>query len=170
MKPGNKAVLTAEYGILIALAFIFSYIEAIIPIPIPIPGAKLGLANLVNIVGLYTVGIAGTAIVSLVRILLVGFTFGNPFSMFYSLAGGIVSLILMIAARKSGWFSTVGVSITGGIGHNIGQLAVAAWVLKTAGVFTYLPALLAAGVAAGAVIGMLGGLVSERIGKFVKKI
>lgn len=170
MKPGNKAVLTAEYGILIALAFIFSYIEAIIPIPIPILGAKLGLANLVNIVGLYTVGIAGTAIVSLVRILLVGFTFGNPFSMFYSLAGGIVSLILMIAARKSGWFSTVGVSITGGIGHNIGQLAVAAWVLKTTGVFTYLPALLAAGVAAGAVIGMLGGLVSERIGKFVKKI
>lgn len=170
MKSGNKAVLTAEYGILIALAFIFSYIEAIIPIPIPILGAKLGLANLVNIVGLYTVGIAGTAIVSLVRILLVGFTFGNPFSMFYSLAGGIVSLILMIAARKSGWFSTVGVSITGGIGHNIGQLAVAAWVLKTAGVFTNLPALLAAGVAAGAVIGMLGGLVSERIGKFVKKI
>ena len=170
MNARTKSVLITKYGMLVALAFIFSYIEAMIPIPVPIPGVKLGLANLVSIVGLYTVGVAGTIAVSLVRIVLVGFTFGNMSSMFYSLAGGVVSLILMIAAKKSGWFSTIGVSIIGGIGHNIGQISMAALLVQTAGVFVYLPMLLIAGVIAGAVIGLLGGLVIERIQKVVKKI
>lgn len=148
---------------LIALAFIFSYIESMFPMPVPVPGVKLGLANLVNVVGLYTVGVAGTAAVSLVRIVLVGFTFSNMFSMIYSLAGGIFSLLVMILARKTGAFSKVGVSILGGIFHNIGQLTVAAFVTKTAGVFTYFPMLLVAGVVTGAVIGLLGGMIVERI-------
>ncbi len=160
----------ATYGMLIGLAFIFSYLEAIIPIPIPIPGVKLGLANLVTIVGLYTVGIRGTVAISLIRIILVGFTFGNASSMIYSLAGGVVSLVLMILVRKTNLFSQVGVSIMGGIGHNIGQLAIAAVVVQTSGVFYYLPFLMAAGVVAGAVIGLLGGLVTERIRNFVKKM
>ena len=160
----------ATYGMLIGLAFIFSYLEAIIPIPIPIPGVKLGMANLVTIVGLYTVGIRGTVAISLIRIILVGFTFGNASSMIYSLAGGVVSLVLMILVRKTNLFSQVGVSITGGIGHNIGQLAIAAVVVQTSGVFYYLPFLMAAGVVAGAVIGLLGGLVTERIRNFVKKM
>lgn len=160
----------ATYGMLIGLAFIFSYLEAIIPIPIPIPGVKLGLANLVTIVGLYTVGIRGTVAISLIRIILVGFTFGNASSMIYSLAGGVVSLVLMILVRKTNLFSQVGVSITGGIGHNIGQLAIAAVVVQTSGVFYYLPFLMATGVVAGAVIGLLGGLVTERIRNFVKKM
>lgn len=170
MEARNKAALTTKYGMLIALAFIFSYIEAIIPLPVPHPGIKLGLANLVNIVGLYTVGIAGTTVVSLVRIVLVGFTFGNMSTMLYSLAGGVLSLILMILMKKSGLFSTVGVSIVGGIGHNIGQLTVFALIVRTAGVFVYLPGLLIGGVIAGAVIGLLGGLVIERIEHVVKKL
>lgn len=160
----------ALYGMLVALAFIFSYVEAMVPVPLPIPGIKLGLANLVTIAGLYTVGIPGAAVVSLIRILLMGFTFGNVFSMAYSMAGGIFSLVVMAAAVKSGWFSKVGVSITGGIFHNVGQLCAAAWVTKTMGVFTYLPVLLVAGVAAGAVIGLLGGMVVERIEGIVKKL
>ena len=164
MKKRNPAESMALYGMLIALAFIFSYVEAMIPVPVPIPGIKLGLANLVSIVGLYTVGIAGTAAVSLVRILLVGFTFSNTFSMIYSLAGGISSMAVMILAKKSGFFGKAGVSILGGIFHNIGQLSVAAFVTSTAGVFSYLPVLLAAGVITGAVIGLLGGLVVERVG------
>ena len=165
----NKtAKWVALYGMLISLAFIFSYIEAVIPIPIPVPGVKLGLANLVSIVGLYTVGISGTIAVSLVRIVLVGFTFGNLSSMIYSLAGGTVSLILMILLKKTGKFSQTGVSIIGGIGHNIGQLTAAALITETAGVFFYLPFLIVAGVIAGAVIGLLGGLVTARIQKVVK--
>lgn len=170
MNARTKAAWVARYGMLIALAFIFSYIEAMVPVPIPVPGVKLGLANLVTIVGLYTVGAAGTAAVSLVRIVLAGLTFGNMFSMIYSLAGGILSLVLMILCKRLGWFSQIGVSIVGGIGHNIGQLTIAAIVTETAGVFYYFPALLVAGVAAGAVIGLLGGIVTERIEKIVKKI
>ncbi len=159
----QKARKVALYGMLIALAFVFSYIESMVPIPVPIPGVKLGLANLVNVVGLYTVGVTGTAAVSLIRIVLVGFTFSNLFSMIYSLAGGILSLLVMILARKSGLFGKAGVSILGGIFHNIGQLAIAAFVTKTAGVFTYFPVLLAAGVVTGALIGLLGGMITERI-------
>lgn len=166
----QAARFVALYGMLVALAFIFSYVEAMIPVPVPIPGIKLGLANLVTIVGLYTVGIPGAAAVALIRILLMGFTFGNVFSMAYSMAGGLLSLLVMAAAVKCGWFSRIGVSVLGGIFHNIGQLCAAAWVTKTMGVFTYLPVLLVAGVAAGAVIGFLGGMVVERIGGIVKKI
>lgn len=170
MKSKKTGAWVATYGMLISLAFIFSYVEAIIPIPIPVPGVKLGLANLVTVVGLYTVGIGGTVAVSLIRIVLVGFTFGNASSMIYSLAGGTLSLILMILVKKTGWFSQIGVSIVGGIGHNIGQLSIAALVVQTAGVFYYLPFLMVAGVVAGAVIGLLGGLVTERIQGFVKKL
>lgn len=170
MKARNRASWVATYGMLIALAFIFSYLEAMIPIPIPVPGVKLGLANLVTIVGLYTVGIPGTVVVSLLRIVLVGFTFGNTSSMIYGLAGGTCSLLLMILCKKTNGFSQIGVSIAGGIGHNVGQIAMAALVMQTSGLFYYLPALLVAGVMAGAVIGLLGGMVTERIRGIVKKL
>jgi len=163
MKRNNGARAAALYGMLVALAFIFSYIESMIPFPVPVPGVKLGLANLVNVVGLYTVGTVGTVAVSLVRIVLVGFTFSNPASMLYSLAGGFLSLAVMIPAKKFDWFGKAGVSILGGIFHNIGQLSVAALVTEQAGVFTYLPVLLVAGVVTGAAIGLLGGMIVERI-------
>ena len=161
---------TAYLGLFAAIAIIFGYVESLIPFFAGIPGMKLGLANLVSIVGLYTVGIKGTIAVSLVRIVLVGFTFGNLSSMIYSLAGGTVSLIFMILLKKTGKFSQVGVSIMGGIGHNIGQLTAAALITETAGVFYYLPFLMVAGVIAGAVIGLLGALVTARIQSVVKRL
>lgn len=160
----------AQYGLLIALAFIFSYVEALIPLPVPVPGIKLGLANLVNVVGLYTVGAAGTLVVGLLRIVMVGFTFSNPGSMLYALAGGILSLAVMALAKKMDWFDKTGVSILGGVFHNIGQLSMAAWITGTAGVFTYLPVLLVAGVITGGVIGLLGGLVTERIAPVIRRM
>jgi len=157
------------YGMLIALAFVFSYVEAMIPLPVFVPGMKLGLANLVSVAGLYSVGLAGTALVAMVRIVLVGFTFGNTFSMLYGLAGGTASMAVMILARKSGWFSPVGVSILGGIFHNAGQLIIAAFVVRTTGVFVYFPALLASGVVTGTVIGLLGGWIVERIRPMIRQ-
>ena len=162
-KERNAAQKAALYGMLIALAFIFSYVEAIIPMPLPVPGVKIGLANLVNVVGLYTVGLAGTAAVGLVRIVLAGFTFGNTFSMVYGLSGGILSMAVMAGAKRCKWFGTTGISILGGVFHNVGQLLAASYVTGTFGVFSYFPVLLAAGVAAGGVIGLLGGMVVERI-------
>ncbi len=157
------------YGMLIALAFVFSYVEAMIPLPVFVPGMKLGLANLVSVAGLYSVGLAGTALVAMVRIVLVGFTFGNTFSMLYGLAGGTASMAVMILARKSGLFSPVGVSILGGIFHNAGQLIIAAFVVRTTGVFVYFPALLASGVVTGTVIGLLGGWIVERIRPMIRQ-
>lgn len=168
MNSRNRAVMVSRYGMLIALAMVLSYVEALIPVPFPVPGMKLGLANLVTIVGLYTVSVPGTAAVALLRIVLVGFTFGNMSSMLYGLAGGSVSLILMVILKKTGWFSQTGVSVVGGIGHNIGQLCIAVWVTKQPGVLVYLPALLLAGTAAGGVIGIVGGLVAGRVRSITK--
>ena len=158
----SSAGKIAQYGLLIALAFIFSYVEALIPLPVPVPGIKL------NVVGLYTVGAAGTLVVGLLRIVMVGFTFSNPGSMLYALAGGILSLAVMALAKKMDWFEKTGVSILGGVFHNIGQLSMAAWITGTAGVFSYLPVLLVAGVITGGVIGLLGGLVTDRIAPAVR--
>lgn len=168
MQGRKAAQMAARYGMLVALAFVLSYVEAMVPLPIPIYGVKLGLANLVTVVGLYTVGIPGTAAVSLARIVLAGLTFGNMFSMIYSLCGGIVSFLLMVLVKKAGWFDQTGVSIIGGIGHNIGQLCVAALVVQTKGVFYYLPVLMVSGVAAGLVIGLLGGLITSRLERALK--
>lgn len=162
----KKTKAVAEYGMLIALACVLSYIEALIPLPLP-TGVKLGLANLVALVALYTVGGRGAAVVSLVRIILVGLTFGNMGSMLYALTGGVLSLLIMILAKKTGWFSQVGISVLGGVFHNIGQLTVAALVTKTGGVFVYLPFLLVGGVVAGVLIGILGGIMVKRVEKIM---
>lgn len=170
MNKKKSAHMAALYGMLIALAFVLSFVESLIPISLGIPGVKLGLANLVTVVGLYTVGTTGTVVVSLLRIVLTGFTFGNLFAMLYSLAGWGLSIVIMILCKKKKWFGTSGISILGGIGHNIGQITVAAFVVKQAGVFFYLPMLLIAGTAAGLVIGILGAMIISRIKNVIKKL
>ena len=154
---------TARYGLLIALAFIFSYIESVIMVPVPVPGIKLGLANLTAVFALYRLSLRDAASISLTRVLLVSLTFGNAYSLAYSLAGGALSLAVMALLKKTGKFSIVGVSVAGGVGHNVGQILVAMGVLGTARLAWYLPALLASGTAAGVVIGIAGGLAVERV-------
>jgi heptaprenyl diphosphate synthase len=170
MNKKKSAHMAALYGMLIALAFVLSFVESLIPISLGIPGVKLGLANLVTVVGLYTVGTTGTVVISLLRIVLIGFTFGNLFAMLYSLAGWGLSIVIMILCKRKNWFGTSGISILGGIGHNIGQITVAAFVVKQAGVFFYLPMLLIAGTAAGLVIGILGSMIISRIKIVIKKM
>lgn len=162
-KEKEKARVVALCGMLTALAFLFGYVESLIPISLGVPGVKLGLANLVTMVSLYLLGPGTAAVISLVRVVLTGFTFGNLSMMMYSLAGAGLSLLLMWFCKKRDWFGTIGVSVVGGVGHNIGQLAVAAAVVETAAVFYYLPVLLLAGSAAGALIGILGGMMIRRL-------
>lgn len=168
-KKGN-AKKAALYGLLIALSMVFSFVESLIPVPIPVPGVKLGLANLVTVAGLYLIGIPGTVCVTILRIILIGFSFGNPYSMLYGLSGSMVSLFVMSVVKKYRWFSIIGVSILGGVFHNIGQITFAAWIVKTPGLYYYLPALLAAGCIAGIIIGILGGIMTDRLGKFTKNM
>ena len=157
----------ALYGVLVALAFIFSYIEALIPLPFgPFPGMKLGLANIVVVVVLYTAGAKGALAVSMVRVILVGFTFGNLNSMLYSLAGGLLSWLVMVLLQKTDRFGAVGVSIAGGVGHNLGQMLVATAMLG--GVLGYYyPFLCMIGAITGAVIGVVAGLITNRIKKIL---
>ena len=153
----------AYLGLLIALAFIFSYLETLIPIHIGVPGAKLGLANLVILTALYTLQERDAFILSIVRIILVGFTFSNLASMFYSLAGGFLSFFAMVLAKKTEKLSMMGVSVIGGIFHNIGQIIMAILVVKTSSLIYYLPVLIIFGMIAGILIGILGAIITKRI-------
>ena len=143
----------AYFGVFTALALIFSYIETLIPIQFGVPGIKLGLANLIIVIVLYRTGWREALLLSVVRVVLAGFIFGNLFSIVYSLAGGIFSLAVMALLKKTERFSVIGISIAGGVCHNIGQLIVAMVVVETYQVGYYLPVLLIAGVITGAVIG-----------------
>ncbi|GAA0792955.1 Gx transporter family protein [Clostridium sp. AF19-22AC] len=153
----------AYFGVFTALALIFSYVEMLIPIQFGVPGIKLGLANLLIVIMLYKCGPKEALLLSVVRIVLSGFIFGNMFSIIYSLAGGILSLAVMAFLKGRGSFSVMGVSIAGGVCHNIGQLAVAMAVVETYRVGYYLPVLLIAGMLTGMLIGIVSNEVLKRI-------
>ena len=165
---GNKktpAILVAQSGVLIALALVFSYVEHIIPIPIPVPGVKLGLANLVTLTGLFFLNPLQVFIILVARILLAGFMFGNLSTIIYSLAGGIISFLLMYGATKLKAFSPLGISLLGGVFHNLAQLAVACLILKSTTLLAYLPVLMLSGITAGALIGIVSKTVSAYVNR-----
>lgn len=153
----------ARYALLVALAMVLSWLESLIVFPGLLPGMKVGLTNLAVIFALYRMSLRDAAAVSLVRVLLVSLTFGNAYSFAYSLAGAVLSLAVMAGLKKLDKFSILGVSIAGGVCHNLGQLLVAMAVLGTARLGWYLPWLLASGVAAGAAVGAAGGLAVDRV-------
>ena len=152
---------TAYLGIFSAIAIIFGYVESLFPLGIP--GVKLGLANLVIVFLLYLYGVKEAVAVSFVRILVIGFLFGNLFSILFSLAGAVVSLGLMVILKKTKWFSVVGVSVAGGVSHNIAQIIVASFVVGNLNLFWYLSVLLVSGVIAGFLMGTLATEVLNRI-------
>lgn len=153
----------AYFGVFTALALIFSYVETLIPIQFGIPGVKLGLANLIIVIALYRMKLSEAYLLSIVRVLLAGFIFGNYFSIIYSLAGGILSLTVMALLRKKGGFSVIGVSIAGGVFHNIGQLIVASVLVETFSVMYYVPVLLIAGLVTGLLIGIASDGMLKRL-------
>lgn len=161
----NQSKKIANMAMLVAVAMIFSYVESLIPINFGVPGMKLGIANLVTVTGLYFLAVPEMMVVVAMRVLLTGFLFGNGMSIMYSLAGGLLSVLVMAGMKKLKGFSIIGISMAGGIAHNIGQLAVATLVVENLKLIYYLPALLAAG----AVTGFLIGLVSGKLLPVVKR-
>lgn len=159
----NRRTKAAYLGVFTALALIFSYIETLIPFQIGIPGVKLGLANLIIVIALYKMRVRDALALSVVRILLAGFLFANLFSIIYSLAGGVLSLAVMAFLKKRGTFSVIGVSVAGGVFHNIGQLLVAMFVVETFSVAYYVPVLLVAGVITGCLIGIVSNKMLKRL-------
>ena len=153
----------AYFGVFTALALMFSYIETMIPIQFGVPGIKLGFANIMIVIMLYKSSAKEALLLSIVRIMLSGFLFGNLSSILYSIAGGVLSLGIMTLLKKQGGFSVIGVSVAGGVSHNAGQLIVAMLVVETYQVGYYFPVLLVEGVLTGLGIGVVSQEVLKRI-------
>ncbi len=158
-----KTRRVAFLGLFIALAFVMSYIEFLLPISIGIPGAKIGLANLVIVVALFVIGKKDAFILSVIRVLLVGLTFGNMAMTIYSIAGATLSFVAMLIAMKTNKLSVTGVSVVGGVFHNVGQIIVAMIMMETTGLIFYLPFLLVIGTISGVVIGIVSSMIIARI-------
>lgn len=161
----NKIIRLSQLAIFTAVAFIFSYIENLFPLPIPFPGIKLGLANLIVVIVLYKDGFPCALCVSLLRNILNALTFGSLFGLFYSLAGSILSLLVMALLRKikHPQLSSVSISAVGGIIHNMGQFLVAVLLVGFSSIIRYLPFLYFAGMIAGILIGILATLIRKRL-------
>ena len=147
-------------GLLLALALIFAYVETLIPVPFGVPGMKLGLPNLMTVLLLYRYGAKEALCVNLLRIVLSGFLFGGFQSILFSLSGALFSFAGMVLLDMAG------VSLAGGVLHNLGQLLTAAFVVKTAGILYYAPALAVSGCVTGLAIGAL----AKRLLPLIKKI
>ena len=158
----KKTDRIAVYGLCIALAFILSYLESLIPV-FGVPGMKLGLTNLVVLIALYYLGGKGAFVINFVRIILVAFTFGNLQSLCYSAAGGLLSYLVMLGLKQTKKFAMVTVSVAGSIFHNVGQIVVAMFMVESTSVVWYLAVLTISGVISGGIVGVLGGMVLDRL-------
>ena len=164
-----KAKKLAFYGLFLALALVAGYIERLIPFNPGIPGVKIGLANIVTMVLLYTMGWQAAVIVTIARILLSGILFGSGFAMVYSAAGAALSMLVMLVLKRTGLFGTVGISLAGGVFHNVGQILVAVAVLETRSLVYYLPVLVLSGILAGILIGLLSGWLTLRLNPVIRQ-
>ena len=155
----SRARRTALTALMVSLALIFSYIEFLIPFTPAIPGIKLGIANL----ALYYLGPRYALTVNIVRVLIAGLLFSGVFGAAYSMAGALLSFLVMVLLKKTGLFSVTGVSIAGGVAHNLGQILVASFLVSNLKMFAYFPVLIFSGVASGAAIGIISWLILQRL-------
>lgn len=162
MEKTKRLVLLA---MLTAVAMILSYVESLLP-SVGIPGVKMGLANIAVIFALFRFGWKAAAALSLVRVVLVSLLFGSVGAMLYSLAGAVLSLAVMALLRRIDRFSTVGISVAGGVAHNAGQILMAMLILQTKQLLGYLPVLAVSGIAGGVLTGLAAALLIRRIPEF----
>ncbi len=164
----NQGKTLAYCSIFTALALIFSYVEFLLPIPIPLPGVKIGVANLVIILALYRLGFKYAFTVNMVRILISGLLFSGVFGMLYSFAGGILSIVIMYILYRTKIFSMIGISMAGGVAHNIGQLLTASALLSSTALLSYFPILVFTGIISGILTGFLSYEIERRLPSHIK--
>lgn len=163
----------AAIGMLSALALVLSFLESLIPFQPGLPGIKLGLANLVIVFALYRMNVHSALLINTVRILLAGLLFSGLFGLLYSAAGAAASLAAMTLllqinrkreqVGKSILFSIFGVSMTGGVFHNLGQLLVAILFLSSLNLIYYLPVMIISGIVMGLINGMIARLLLQKL-------
>ena len=159
MKIKKLALLSLS----IALAMVLSFVESQIPAFVAIPGVKMGLPNIVVVFALYKLGWKDAMLISGIRVFLVALLFGSAASLFYSLAGAVLSFLGMLLLKKTDRFSCTAVSVAGGVLHNVGQIAMACIILETDVIRYYLPFLILSGTLAGIAIGVVSAILVRRI-------
>ena len=164
MRPATKKI--AVLGLCTAVALILAYVESLLP-PLfhAVPGIKIGLPNIIIVFVLYRFGLKEAAVVSLIRMLAVSFMFGNMMALVYSLAGAVLSMLAMVVLKRLNILSVVGVSVAGGVFHNVGQILAAMILLGTAELGYYLIVLAITGTVSGIFVGLCGGVIEKRIPK-----
>lgn len=159
----NRGLYVSTVALLASLALIFSYVEVIIPYNAGIPGVKLGIANIVTVIAIYKLSPWHGAAVNAIRIAVAGLLFNGLFGAVYSFAGATLSFIVMILLKKTGKFSVAGVSMAGGVFHNMGQLIIASFLVQDLRMFFYFPVLLFSGMVAGIAIGIAASMIIPRL-------
>lgn len=161
----------ARLSILISVAIILSIIENYLPLPFIVPGAKIGLANIVTMVGIISIGYKDTFVIMIIRIIIGSIFGGGPSGMIYSLSGGLLSFITMVFIKEifNEKVSAVGISVTGAVFHNIGQVLVASFILNNMLIFSYLPMLTVVGTFSGIFVGMSTNYFLSHLNKVIKK-
>ena len=166
MKINTKKL--AILSLLVSVAMILSYVESLFPVFLAVPGVKLGLSNIATVFALYVLGAPCAICVSVVRVCLSALLFGNAVGLIYSLFGAAFALFSMIILKKIRVFSSIGVSVAGGVFHNLGQVVSAAIMMENAGIVSYFVPLLISGTISGVLIGLAAGILVERIEKHIK--
>jgi heptaprenyl diphosphate synthase len=158
----NVKKLTA-LSLSVALAMILSFVESQIPPFVAIPGVKIGLSNIVTVFLIYSYGWREAGCVTFIRVVLSALLFGSFVSLLYSICGAALSFAVMLTLKKTNLFSVIGVSVAGGVFHNVGQIACACVVMENAAITSYLPPLIISGTIAGIAVGILSGIVSQKL-------
>lgn len=165
---GDRIKRTAIIGVISAFAIILGYVESLISLGFFIPGVKLGLANLAIVTVMYIYGNKEALTVNFIRILISGLLFTNIFSIIFSLSGAAISFAVMAILKNTDKFSVMGVSVAGGVSHNIGQIIIASFVVETYSVVYYLPVLIVSGIITGMIIGAVSGILIKYLKNIIR--
>lgn len=168
----NKSVKrTVLLAMFVTIALILAYVESLLP-PIwaAVPGIKVGLPNIIIVAVLYSFGIKEACTVSFMRICIAALLFGTPLTFAYSFAGAVLSLILMIICKKINLFSPLGVSVVGGVSHNLGQILLAMAIFERVEIGYYMAVLAITGTLAGVFIGLAGSFFVEKMKQLKTKM
>lgn len=163
----NKKVESiAVVGVLSAFAIILSYIETFITFDFYIPGVKLGIANIAVVIVLVKYGMGQAFMVNIIRIFIVCIMFSNTFSLLFSLIGAAFSFVVMCILKRAGCFGIIGISVSGAVFHNIGQIILASILIYGKSIVYYIPVLIIAGIITGIIIGIVSGMVIKHLKVF----
>ncbi|HHT24145.1 MAG TPA: Gx transporter family protein [Clostridiaceae bacterium] len=150
-------------AMLVAISMVLSYLESLLPQIYIVPGIKLGLANIPVMFAIFKLKPSDALLISGIRIFLLSILFRSFLSFIFSITGGLMSIAFMLLFKRMNTFSIMGISVIGGVTHNLGQILIAVFIVNTPGLLFYFPVLIITGTLAGIAIGLICNLLVNRI-------